>query len=324
MDEHGAGTLPPDEDPEYDAYLEEIHRAEEEAIRSGSRTQEYLIFVQETRKAQYTVEFLGRAYRKKRNELTQHIDTLGQQAKQEPDHLTSLLFDKEAEGIQAGLAALEGSYLVVAQSQRQVYYAHLVNALENYLIDVAKKLLVQYPGSLRAQLRQELTAQFSYWEVKGYLGQSAELENYLLDKIIEAAERNYTMFGVLKVLQGFASMHVPVQEERPLKRAAAVRHKITHRNGKVDAKFLDDIAALQDVPGSPSEYDKVGTAPVRVGTIYEVSEEEFAQVGELVSKVALTVEQVVAQHYPALVYLDPWDFSFHMRDMEDGLDVLES
>lgn len=297
---------------EYYAHLAEVQHAEEQAIQAGSRTQEYLTFKQAVRTTQYTVRFMARPYARKRQELPARHSELKAQAAASEDRVARLGFEYGADTALEELALLEYAYHFVAQAQRQVFTAHLINTLENYLIDVTKKLLITYPGSLKGQLPHELLTQVTYSDIKNLLGQPGEIQSYMLTRLISGGERDYTLRSVLKILSGLkhkVSLHR--EDIEALNRAVAVRHKLTHRAGKIDAQFLQEVALPIDkktgLPIIPTRYTNVGTTSLQIGETYQVSEEELNQVIELVSNIALAVEIVMTQHYPDVLTLEPWD-----------------
>ncbi|PTA67371.1 hypothetical protein [Deinococcus arcticus] len=305
-------------DPEYEAYLQERAAEADALLQADSHTKPYLAFVTELFTNVKSLEFTHSSYLLRRKQLSDRAKKIEARISASPPeeaylHLHELELERDA------IRDLDGAFVHVMQSQRQLYYANLINILENYVIDVCKLMLVLYPTEVSKKLNKNLAHEFTYGDLLPHLGNPAQLADHLLNTLIESSERAFTLDHVLGILLNWHQFTLLDDERLALKRAAQVRHKITHRYGKVDGKFISDIKSMQLKSGSATAYSLVGMMPIKAGDTYRVSVDEFTQARTLVEKVAAALEHTVVGHYPRLIAYDPFDWNFHMEDLERGI-----
>lgn len=305
---------------QYEAYQQYLQEQAEEALatlQEASHTKPYLVFTSEVFTNTASLQLAHHAFQSRRQQLQQEYDRLNALPPANDD-VRATFQHHDLRAARSALQDLDGAREFILRSQRQLYYANLVNTLENYVIDVCKAMLIQYPAEVHKKINEKLKRTFSYEDLLPHLGDPNQLADYLLNTLIEGAEREYTLEHALKLLLNWDHFMLPGEEMQALKRCAQVRHKITHRHGRVDAAFITTIKGAQS-GGVSSPYVLVGNQSVNPGDTYRVSANELEQARALVESIATAVENTVVRHYPKLIAYDPWDWGHYMDDLERGI-----
>ena len=305
-------------DSDYEAYMAQQAQEIDESIQLGSHTREYLILKQEIFLTSSSLNFIEKAFRHKKDLVGQEILRL--KSSSNPNDIADELDLNHLLVIaEDGEKNIEYAYNRTSRLQRQLYFANLVNVFENYIIDIVKLLLLLYPSEIKSSIRQKLSQNISYQELIPSLNNQSQLSDYILNKLIEGAEREYKIRGALEIIGGFNGIVVGHEEYNALMVAIEIRHKITHRHGKTDLKFNDDVTNYKERLPQGSKYVDIGRANNPVGAVYLVLQKEFDLLRELVSNVSGQIDRVIASRYTKLIKLDPWDYQLEMREIEESI-----
>lgn len=305
--------------PEEEASWREEREAEAEAAVRDSSTTAYIAFYQAREVITGTLEMLSALSGFHERRLQRDHAAI----EQEDWVIQSHLDQQVAEEGQAIATATQ----IVLDAQRNLTFANLYNALESYVIDACKALLLTYPQEVKIQAKATVT----YAELAEHLADPQALADVLLSQLLGESDREFSLDSVRPHLDAYLKPFDPdyllLDESNALKRAGLIRHKITHRYGQVDRAFLRAMADpnLWTAGALPTTaYQDVGRQyeGLQPGQRYQVTPAELTQLVALTDLVARKIDVLLCVHYGQLISHDPLDFVQEFEDLRHGLAAL--
>lgn len=293
-------------DPEYQSHLQSIHDDYHEVQRTRY-TAPFFLFLDEI----YNIRLLVAFVNYHASDLTNKLDEELQQLSKEIDKASEFdrhILNSKGYELQERQRQLDFSAIGMKKSQYSMAYANAVNILENYMLEMAKLLIQADPK----RFATNLSSNFELKELTNLISNKDEMWDYIFRKFLRYDDKQSSLDGILKLTEHAGINQTDKIILMALKRAQSVRHKLTHRHGRIDEMFLDKRRSLQPTKDNldkslDEKYRLVGNANITESQYYEITLLELNKVLDLTEDVAMHFEQQIEILFPSVQKFNAMD-----------------
>lgn len=197
-------------------------------------------------------------------------------------------------------------------------YMNLVNAFENYCIEQAKLLLRNHPKDGKFKAKTEI----SFSELAEIIKDDDDILEFILEKLLSEDERGLSYRTAYPVIEGYTVIKITTCERKAIERAIQVRHKLTHRNGRVDGEFVRKIASSQCDDPSQNAYPLIGNFKVVKGAMYGIQRNEINELIELVDHLVETIDSAICKSFSDMARYDPFDSQRELDEVREAVRMI--
>lgn len=299
-------------DPDYQAHIKEIYD-DYDRSHQARYSAPFVFFLNEIYNSKLLIAFLHhhtsllmRELNDRENDISNAVDSSSDKGKPFLDHQFYLLQERQRQ--------LEYSSEGMKKSQYKMIYSNAINTLENYMLEMGKLLVQAEPKKFKTKMVSE----FELSDLTRFIDNKEEMWDYIFRTFLKYDNKESSLNTMLRLTKSAKIIQPHEALLMALKRAQAVRHKLTHRHGIVDESFLQERKTLQapsesDDTNSFDKFKTVGNSSILADRRYNVTLLETSIVLDLVEEVAGHFESQIKDLFPSIP-------KFNILDLEHEFD----